>query len=318
MGPSRVGRIAVAGSSGFIGSAVSEELAREGLAVVRLPPLRLPTGRRWTPDEAARWIDKGSEPVDALRRAMAGCAAVVNCAGRAEPSSADVPGLDAANVGVPLVLYALARANGCGRFVQVSSAAVQGRRAVLDESHDVAPFSAYSSSKARAERHLLEEEGATQVVVYRATSVQGRGRSTTRQLVRFAHLPRVPVVAPGTQPLPVSLVRNTAAAVSWLARQPTIERRIYLHPWEGITARSLVDLLNPSARVVDIPRRLVAGPLRLAASARLPGGVQAKARLVDLLVNGQQQDATSLMTAGFRPPVGPDGYRDLSREAAVA
>src|SRR5699024_8470438 len=86
---------------------------------------------------------------------LQGCHAVVNAAGRAEPGSDDVAGLLAANGVLPALLARSAERGGVPRLIHISSAAVQGRRRVLDSSTELRPFSPYSYSKAVGEAMAL-------------------------------------------------------------------------------------------------------------------------------------------------------------------
>jgi len=258
------------------------------------------------------WLASLPEQRDRLVGMLEACDVVVNAAGLAEAPARRSSELTTANVAVPLLLLAAAEGARCPRLVHVSSAAVQGRRDPLDESTELAPFSPYSRSKAAAERELSAVETGTDVVIYRATSVQAPGRSITQQLTRYASLPAVPVVERGDVPVPVALLTNVAAAIAHLATSPIPVGGVYLHPWEHMTVALLLSSLVPGVRLVSVPRSAVRGGLGVAQrlGARRPRA-QARLRRMELMMFGQRQDAARLEETGFECPVGPEGYREL-------
>lgn len=295
--------VAVVGGSGLIGTAVLRGLSAAGCAttVVPAPRLQVPAGQDGM--AAARALAPAVELISALR----GCDSVVLAAGSAWPGSPPTPALFGANAALPLVLLKAAEAAGARHLVHISSAAVQGRREPLDESPTTEPFSGYSLAKALGERLLLDHQSAVEVCIYRPTSVLAPERGLTRALVRLARLPVTPLPGAGNRPLPVAHIDNVAAAVAHLVdRQLT---GIVLHPWEGFDLRTLLTVFG-ARRFVLLPLAL-AGPTRFAARSR-SAKLAAAARRVDLLVQGQSQQARVLLDAGFVPPRSGQDYKLLT------
>jgi UDP-glucose 4-epimerase len=205
----------------------------------------------------------------------------------------------------------------------VSSAAVQGRRPVLDETYDYDLRSPYARSKALGEVALRDASSdGTQPRVYRATSVQAVERSITQTLLRLAHAPIVPMAGAGDHPLPLSLLDNTAAAIVHTAAAEEVGA-VVVHPWEGITTERFFTLVNPEVRL----RRLPPGALSamnelLWAVAPRSSLAAAMAKRADLMISGQRSTTGELTRTGFVPPIGDEGYAELghmwrrTREAA--
>ena len=147
----------------------------------------------------------------------------MNAAGLVSPDSAADDALFGANVLLPLVILRAAERAQAARVIHLSSAAVQGRRGVLDESAATSPFSPYSRSKALGEAALLSYVAkvagvqSPEVVIVRATSVQGVGRATTRQLRRLARSPMASVARPGDRPTVVSSLQGLVEFVKGLS-----------------------------------------------------------------------------------------------------
>jgi nucleoside-diphosphate-sugar epimerase len=307
--------IAIVGR-GLIGRLVGGAAKAAGHEVRVVTPFRVAGAYRAgvAVDEAADgWLREHAGVRTGLARELEGVEAVVNAAGLAEPESADAARLFDANVVLPAAVAAVAAGVGVPRLVHISSAAVQGRRDPLDETAEVEPLTPYARSKADAEAYLLagSDRVPSEVLVYRPTSVQAAGRATTASLVAYASRSLVPVAGRGESPLPVCLAENVAAGVVHaLAISPC--PRIVLQPWEGMTARRLVEALGEGSRIVSIPAWAVAFALRSGAVVgRRTPAVAARVRRVELLARGQSQRARVLPEAGFVAPVGIDGYSRL-------
>lgn len=309
-------KIALVGHSGFIGSEIARAL-RTTYELVDVKGLHVSGSALaglGSKESVEAWLGREKEGTTALLEQLDGCEVVINAAGLARPDSPETGALFDANVVLPGVISRLAAEAGVRRLVHISSAAVQGRRDPLDESETVDPHTPYARSKAAGERLLLKRRspGPPELVVYRPTSVQGASRGVTRQLIRVASLPVVPMVGNGSRPVPLALVENVAAGVAMVTTAPNVSG-VILQPWEGVTIRRLWELLGNDPRLVRIPRsvaRVAVGGTRIV--GRWVPRIGALGRRVELLAYGQCQEATVLARLGFSPPLGMDSYRELA------
>jgi nucleoside-diphosphate-sugar epimerase len=243
---------------------------------------------------------------------LSGHEVVVNCAGLAAPDAPISPELIGANAVLPLLLYRACLPAGVQRFVHVSSAAVQGRRPVLDESLDFDWRSPYARTKGLGELALVEHQSdSCQLLIYRATSVQSVERQITRTLLRLAHLPRVPLVGDGGQPLPLALRETTADAIAHLVDAQKFGR-INVHPWEGMTARRFFQLVNPAARFQRLPASTTPVGVELLWSLGTRfATAAAMAKRADLLAFGQRSVSSAMNSSSFVLRSGDQAYADL-------
>ena len=306
--------VAVLGASGFVGSAVVDALHHRGATVVTVKAPRLGA----VPASAIRAaLSDQSEAVAALTEAFRGVDAVVNAAGDPDASSRDEPSLMAANALFPAAAATAAVAAAVPRFVQVSSAVVQGRARTLDQSPMTAPFSAYSRSKALGEE-LVREIAGQSAVVYRPPSVHAADRRVSRMIARIARSPISSVARPGSSPTPQALLPNVADAIAYLATCEQVPPPVVAHPSEGLTTAGLLSLLG-GRKPRELPRPVATAVVALLASAgRLMPAVAANARRVEMLWLGQGQAPSWLTEAGWTPPVGHDGWAALGRQLAEA
>lgn len=300
--------VGVLGSSGFVGSAVVEALGRRGAAVSRVTAPRLTSGAR----DLRRLRADLTDPVvvretERLRSDLADCSVVVNAAGLATATAGGHEALMGADALLPGVV-ALAAPPGA-RLVHVSSAAVQGRREVLDESSDTQPFSPYSVAKAWGEALVRERAGDT--VCFRPTSVHGPGRAVTRTLTRALGSPVASVAGAGDRPTPQVLVANVADAISYVATTAEPPPPFVLQPWEGLTTAELVRLLGgrePRHIPESVARAAVASGYRV---ARWSGGAAGTARRLEMMWFGQPQEP-GWLDARWRPPHGREAWKELA------
>jgi nucleoside-diphosphate-sugar epimerase len=303
--------VALLGASGFVGSAVADALRRRGAVVLPVVAPRLPP---CTEAEALGAAAREGHAVRTLAAQVLGADAVVNAAGLSDSGSTDVGELYAANAALPGVVGAAAQEAGVARFVHVSSAAVQGRRLVLDDSPLTAPFSAYSGSKALGEQAALAA-GPAGSVVYRPPGVHDVGRQTTETLVRLARSRLASAAAPGDAPTPQALLANVGDAVAFLATCADTPPQFVTHPSEHLPTAGLLEDLGGKPPLL-VPRRpavaLVAALTRVGARHH---AVAAAARRLEVLWLGQAQAASWLDRVGWRAPVGPEGWRALGATA---
>lgn len=299
-------KVAVLGATGFVGAAVAQALKNHGAHVVAV---RAPRMTSDATSAAALERELGSPPVNSiiarLSKDLAECAVVVNAAGVAAATRGLTPELVGANALLPLVVAA-ARPPGM-RYVHVSSAAVQGRRPVLDETSELAPFSPYSQSKALAEQALADRP---HVVFYRPTSVHGPGREVTKALIRVLSSPLATVAGRGEGPTPQVLVENVADGIAFVSLCREVPPRVILHPGEGLTVGELVRRLG-GREPRHVPERLA--HLVVDAGSRLGrhhSAVAGVTRRVEMMWFGQKQDEGWLQQ-NWNPPVGREGWNQM-------
>lgn len=303
--------VAVIGASGFVGSAVAEALERRGKRVVRLRAPRLPG---MSASEAIHFIEYEPRELADLAEQLQGADVVVNAAGNPDASSRDVPTLISANGVLPGVIAAACVKAGVGRLVHVSSAVVQGRQPMLDESERADAFSDYSRSKLLGER-LTQRFSNGMAVVYRPPSVHGADRRVTRLTARIASSPLASVARPGTAPSPQALIDNVADAIAFLATTPLIPPGIVIHPWELLSTADVMEVLG-GRRPLQLPRTLArAVAAFLSLMARVAPPLAANARRVEMLWFGQQQAPSWLSGAGWTPPAGRESWIRLGTVA---
>lgn len=289
-------RFAVLGGRGFIGQALVEQLTRSSRPVLTVVAPRL---RSHAADVDAVLADARSETeaLAFLTERFRGIDVVINAAGLASPDGAAPDRMTGANAVLPAVAALAAQRAGVTRFLHLSSAAVQGDRPRLDESDDLAPFSAYSRSKALAERALRRLPSGpaaanTRITIVRATSVQGHGRHTTASLARIARSPLASVAAGPPRPTPVVSVRHLVGFVLTVATWAGSLPAVVLQPGEGLRTDEVLRLAGGRE-----PRRLPAVLCRAAVRAgylasRIAGDrLRGAVRRVELMWFGQEQDS---------------------------
>jgi nucleoside-diphosphate-sugar epimerase len=159
-------RILLVGGAGYIGSVLADELLARGYSVRVFD-------RLYFGDVGIRHIRDRIDLVVGDMRTMApsvldGVQAVVNVGGLSNDPTAEYnPQANAEmNTTATLTLAELARSRGVSRYVFASSASIydvgvndHSKDVILDEATPVAPRAAYSSSKYKAERGLLNMSG---------------------------------------------------------------------------------------------------------------------------------------------------------------
>ncbi|EFV93526.1 nucleoside-diphosphate-sugar epimerase [Dietzia cinnamea P4] len=296
-------KIAIVGSTGFIGSAVFTELQLTGHEVfaVRAP--------RVEPSAADTQSNIPEHQIDELKLLLAGADVVINCAGNPDASETDEKALFASNAISPAIVARATYQAGVDRLIHVSSAVVQGRRAVLDQSEETEAFSPYARSKVKGEQAVRNEFPTA--VIYRPPSVHARNRRVTLMTRRIARSPLATVAAPGTQPSPQTLIGNVASAISHIATWPTTPPPVVIHPWEGLAVVDVMRVLGGKDPVI-LPNklaRLICNGLKT--FGKLSAPIAANARRVEMLWFGQRQGDSWLAETGWEPPLGRDAWRSL-------
>jgi len=308
-------RVAVVGARGFVGGATVEALIQRAVDVrpVRAPRLAPVHAQVATLDGLPQVVSDHRDVVSDLAAELQGCGAVVNAAGDPDASSRDGGRLHAANAVLPVLIARAADEAGVPRLVHVSSAVVQGRQPILDDSSTLAPFSAYSLSKARAEEMLAGLE-RPDIVVYRPPSVHSADRRVTRSLSAIARSPLSSVAAPGTDPSPQAHIENVADAIAYLAVCPQRPAAVVAHPWEGLTTAGLLRLLG-DRDPVRVPRPLASAVVTtLGALGRRVTAMAAHARRVEMVWFGQAQAESWLERSDWSPPAGDQSWRRIAQD----
>lgn len=300
-------RVAVVGATGFVGTRIRVALGSRGVEVHCVSAPRLTTPAREVRAVLAEVDTVARAPVmDGLASQLMHCEAVINAAGMAA-ATGHGDALYGANALLPALLAAATPSDA--RFVHISSAAVQGRREVLDESEHMAPFSPYSASKALGE--VVVRELRPDAVRFRPTSVQGADREVTHALVRLLSSPLASVAGAGVRPTPQVSVENVADAAAFLALAAESPPGVVLHPSEQLTTADLVRLLG-RREPRHIPVRLaraVVGAAYLTGSA-VPT-LRGTARRLEMLWFGQSQGC-SWLDGRWTPVKGIEWWMELA------
>jgi UDP-N-acetylmuramyl pentapeptide phosphotransferase/UDP-N-acetylglucosamine-1-phosphate transferase/dTDP-4-dehydrorhamnose reductase len=289
-------RWVVVGASGFVGGGIVERLNREGVDVRELIAPRLEFAPDVHDGERIAASAAADPVVDEVAALLRGADVVINAAGAATPDADASRALFGANAYLPSVLALACHRAGVARFVHVSSAAVQGRTPLLDETPRYATFSPYSQSKALGELGLLalaarephERQGA---VIVRATSVQGDGRATTAGLRRVASSRLASVAAPGSSPSAVSGLSGLADTIVLVGNEQGEVPGIVLQPWEGLSVAEVLRSAGNGHEPLRLPRWLCTMTLALGRVAgRAVPRISGLSRRLEMMWFGQAQD----------------------------
>lgn len=306
-------KLAVIGASGFIGSEVVARAELSGHEVVALTAPRLrarSTSAQLLADEA---VERAPDFATALA-AMRGADAVINAAGLSRPTTSDVRDLVGANALMPAVLARTIGILDIPRLVHISSAAVYGRRALVEGALEQ-PETPYAESKLLGDqltRALTPPDHTS--VLYRPTSVHGLSRKLTRTLASFARSPMSSVAGTGEAHTPQVLAPNVAQVAVFLSTTDTPPTKPVLHPSEGMTTRRLLHGLSGKD-----PKSVPEGLARLlindqTARLRLPTRLRANLRRLELLWFGQKQEPGWLASKHVIMPASWDDFFTAVRQ----
>jgi nucleoside-diphosphate-sugar epimerase len=211
-------RVLVTGATGFLGSHVAEELARDGHSVRVL--VRRPSDRSFLQGfEVEEALGDISQP-ESLPDAVEGVDTVVHAAGLVKARSAAE--FDEVNAqGTANLLSALKSTDSTGRFVYVSSLAAHGPSEdgqPRDPDTPGTPITAYGRSKLRGEEIVRSwaSDGRSAVII-RPPTIYG---PRDRQLLIFFHLARwrlAPLLSGGKNSISCVYVEDAARAAALAA-----------------------------------------------------------------------------------------------------
>ncbi|WP_420455807.1 NAD-dependent epimerase/dehydratase family protein [Rubrivirga sp.] len=215
-------RVLVTGATGFIGGALVERLADEGVSVR--------AGHRATSDVRpldTLGVERAIADLDdprTLRKAVRGCTHVVHLAAVRTRNGFSPAEVARTNVAGTEALARASAAEGVERFVFGSTIGVYGfvTRSPVDEATPLRPNSPYRRSKAEAERALraVEAETGLPVAIGRICSTVGPGAWGWRPLVRSVRDGSFRLIGDGSNRIHTAHVSEMADALWRCAVRP--------------------------------------------------------------------------------------------------
>jgi nucleoside-diphosphate-sugar epimerase len=301
-------RILVTGAAGFVGRAVCERLARDGIAVraaLRRAP-DLPVAG------AAESVVTGPlEACNDLPAALDGVDAVVHLAARAHVLHDRTPdplaAYRAANADATARLAEAARAARVRRFVLMSSIKVNGEAAGKDrpftEADAPAPQDAYGIAKMEAEGALRDAAAAPgsalEPVILRAPLVYGPGvRANMRALLRLCDSPwPLPFGGIDNRRSLLSLANLGDAVATALSHPAAAGETFLLSDGEDVSTGELIRRLRAA---LGRPARLIPAP---SAPMRVGLTLLGRRAAADRLFGSLAVDSSRIRTRlGWTPP----------------
>ncbi|MGE0845937.1 MAG: NAD-dependent epimerase/dehydratase family protein [Flavobacteriaceae bacterium] len=257
-------KIAVTGTTGFIGSTLAEHLRALGHEVVPI---------------ARGDVSPGS---------FKGCRATIHCAAIAH-SKATPAEYEAANHGLAVDTARASREAGAARFVFVSTIGViADNKPPLTPDMAYAPNGEYAAAKMRAEIDILKMPDA---VAVRPPLVVGANAPGSLALLRK--------LCDTGLPLPFASVRNRRSVIdvnnlaALLARLATGEDKrtgiIHAVDPEPLSLPQIIRAMRPKARLIPFPPSLLTLPLKLAGKGKM-----ADQLFGNLVVEDQSPSTTSV------------------------
>lgn len=293
------GRVVLFGGSGFVGTALRQQL--------NSPELVAPS--RATVDLLDR---------DRLAGLLRAGDIVVNAAGYASATDRTRQGLVRLrrdNVEAVATLLDVAQEAGVAHLVHLSSVAAMGRTTDVELREDdlSPPETPYGRSKRDAEILLTARMDRFPITILRPTSIFGEGRGLAALLCRIASLPVIPLPAGGRALIPFSYVANLAAAVkATLVCEATFGRTFIVGDKRSYPLRDIVLGLAAAMgrnRLVTVP--MPSGLLRV--GGRVEGRISPvlgrtavldPMRIRTLTTSSMYSTAAFREATGFDPPIG--------------
>lgn len=300
-------RIALTGSTGFVGAAVLHRMLRRGHEVRALVR---------DPERAGRLTDHGGVRITvghlgddrALEQLTSEADAVVHLVGILVEIGAQT--FERVHVGGTSRLVAAARAAGVRRFVQMSALGAR-----YDEG-----ATAYHRTKAAGE-DVVRESGLSHAIL-RPSLIAGDGSAPLKMLidmVRFA--PLVPVIGDGGYRVQPVWLEDVAEAFAVAVERPDIEGSFDIAGPDALTWHEMLDLVE---RSLGVKRTRIAVPLNIArfgalAGLALPEIAPLTPEQLQMLLEGNTTGSTALETIfGVRPRRFADVIREMCAPYAPA
>lgn len=244
--PSRC--VAILGGSGFIGSVLAEHLTRAGHVPVVLTRRREHARGVWALP-AARCVECNPHDAAALRKAIAGCDAVVNLVGILNERGDDGEGYRRAHVDITRGVLDACVAAGIARYLHMSAL-------------NAAPVAVSHYQRTKGEAEMLVRGSTLDWTIFRPSLVFGPGDGLFNRfeaLTRYA--PVLPLACGHTRFQPVYVGDVAAAFVRALEDRRSIGQSYDLGGPAVMTLAEIVAKLLATLR-----RRRLVVPLGLAAS----------------------------------------------------
>lgn len=263
------GKVLIVGGSGFVGTAVAERLARDGVRLV-LPTRRLSGARHLLPLPTAEVVEADVFDPATLRRLMTGVDALVSLVGvlHSPPGSPWGPAFARAHVELPTRLVAAAREMGVRQIVHVSALGA-----------DPAGPSEYQRSKAAGEAAIRAASPDLAWTILRPSVIFGPGDSFLNlfaDLVR--RFPVMPLGGAGARFQPVYVGDVAEQVVEALTRPDAAGQTFELAGPRVYTLRQLVEyvgtLTGCRRMVIPLPEGLAM--LQAALLEHLPGPLMSR------------------------------------------
>jgi nucleoside-diphosphate-sugar epimerase len=246
-------QVLLTGGAGFIGSHFCRRFEELG---VRYSILDLHRPGSHTRPVLA--VQGDVRDADAVRRAMAGCTAVLHLAAAHHDSGIDDETYHSVNRDGTGTVLDVARAAGVRRFCFYSSAAVYGRAETQrDESSEPNPTSPYGRSKLAAEQLIQQRErGSDQpVLIVRPTVTFGPNNfANMYSLIRQIDSGRFVQIGRGENIKSLSYVENLVDFTLWM--WPRVPQGVAVYNWVEYPDRSSAEIVRTLASLLGkrLPR----------------------------------------------------------------